>query len=409
MTAATTQRGAWLAVALLWLVAFLNYLDRLILITMRTSIKASIPMTDAQFGLLTTVFLVAYALLGPVGGFIADRWNRSRIIIFSLLAWSLTTWLTAHATSFGELLLCRALMGVSEACYFPAAGALLMRYHGNATRSLANGIHLSGVMVGSGLGGLGGWLADLYDWTLVFSLFGGLGVAYAVVLLFLLRDPAPATGSEEVDGPNAPRLGETLRHLASRPALLIALLFWGLLGIASWAFSGWLPTHVQEKFSLTQGQAGLTTLGTIYAASLVGMVVGGLWADRWSQSHPRGRIWVGVIGVLLAIPGVLLVANAAALPMVICGMVLYGLGRPFPDASMVPLLCQIIHLRYLATAVGILNSFAVLVGGLTIYLGGVLRDAQVPVTTVFNFGAAGLLVCAFLLWRVRPHPVASRP
>ena len=409
MTIATNQRGAWLAVALLWLVAFLNYLDRLILITMRTSIKASIPMTDAQFGLLTTVFLVASALRGPVGGFIADRWNRSRIIIFSLLAWSLTTWLTAHATTFGELLACRALMGISEACYFPAAGALLMRYHGNATRSLANGIHLSGVMVGSGLGGLGGWLADRHEWTLVFQLFGGIGVVYAVVLLFLLRDPAPAPELAEAGPSVAPRIGETLRHLAGRPALLIALLFWGLLGIASWAFSGWLPTHLQEKFSLTQGEAGFTALGTIYAASLVGMVVGGLWADRWSQAHPRGRIWVGVIGVMLAVPGVLLVANSSKMPLVVCGMLFYGLGRPFPDASMVPLLCQIIHLRYLATAVGILNSFAVLVGGLTIYLGGVLRDARVPVTTVFNFGALGLIVCAFLLWRVRPQPTTPAP
>ena len=143
-------------VALLWLVACLNYLDRMILITMRSSIKEAIPMTDAQFGLLTTIFLVSYGLLSPLGGFVADRFSRSRIIIFSLFAWSATTWLTAHASTFGELLFYRALMGISEACYFPAAGALLMDYHRNTTRSLANGIHLSGVMVGSGLGGLGG-------------------------------------------------------------------------------------------------------------------------------------------------------------------------------------------------------------------------------------------------------------
>ena len=75
---------AWFMVGLLWLVACLNYLDRLILITMRSSITKEIPMSDAQFGLLTTAFLVSYALLSPLGGFIADRINRSRIIIFSL-------------------------------------------------------------------------------------------------------------------------------------------------------------------------------------------------------------------------------------------------------------------------------------------------------------------------------------
>ncbi len=115
---------AWLMVGLLWFVALLNYLDRLILITMRTSIKASIPMTEAQFGLLTTVFLVTYGLLSPLGGFLADRLNRSRVIIFSLFAWSALTWLTGHAKSFPELIVYRSLMGISEACYFPAAAGL---------------------------------------------------------------------------------------------------------------------------------------------------------------------------------------------------------------------------------------------------------------------------------------------
>jgi MFS family permease len=141
-------------VGLLWFVACLNYLDRLILITMRTSVKGEIAMTDAQFGLLTTVFLLSYGILGPIGGYLADRFNRSRIVVFSLFAWSACTWMTGHANTFGEILFYRILLGISEACYFPAAGKLLMDYHRDRTRSLANGIHLSGVMVGSGLGGL---------------------------------------------------------------------------------------------------------------------------------------------------------------------------------------------------------------------------------------------------------------
>src|SRR6188768_3527689 len=93
----SVMRRAWLMVGLLWFVALLNYLDRMILITMRTSIKESITMTEAQFGLLTTVFLVSYGLLSPLGGFLADRLNRSRVIIFSLFTWSALTWMTGHA------------------------------------------------------------------------------------------------------------------------------------------------------------------------------------------------------------------------------------------------------------------------------------------------------------------------
>lgn len=403
------MRRAWLMVGLLWFVAFLNYLDRMILITMRSSIKASIPMTDAQFGLLTTIFLVAYGVLSPFGGFIADKFNRSRLIVFSLFAWSATTWLTAHATSFGELLCYRALMGISEAAYFPAAGALLMDYHRNQTRSSANGIHLSGVMVGSGLGGLGGWIADRHDWTYVFQLFGMIGIIYSGVLFFLLKDRPKdiAAPGEPVTAIPPLQLGQALVSIFSQPAYVLALIFWGMLGVASWSFVGWLPAYLQEQFHMTQGRAGLTALGYIYSASLVGMVAGGFFADRWTRSNPRGRIYVGVIGVLVAIPGVLLVGNASLLPLVLLGMVIYGFTRPFPDASMTPLLCQIIDRRYLATGVGVLNMFAVMVGGMSIYIGGVVRDAHISVTTMFNGGALGLLICAVLLWAIKPRPTPS--
>jgi predicted MFS family arabinose efflux permease len=403
------MRQAWLMVGLLWFVAFLNYLDRMILITMRSSIKETIPMNDAQFGLLTTVFLLSYGLLCPFGGFLADKFNRSRIIIFSLFAWSATTWLTAHATSFNELLFCRALMGISEAAYFPAAGALLMDYHRNQTHSRANGIHLSGVMVGSGLGGLGGWIADRHDWTFVFECFGLIGIIYAGLLFFLLKDRPKdiAARSEPVAALPALQLGQTLVNLFSRPAFLLALVFWGLLGVASWSFSGWLPAYLQEQFHMSQGRAGLTALGYIYSASLIGMLAGGYFADRWTRTNPRGRIYVGVIGVLVAIPGVLLVGNSGLLPLVLLGMVIYGFTRPFPDASMTPLLCEIIDRRHLGTGVGVLNMFAVMVGGASIYIGGVVRDANISITTMFNCGAFGLLLCALLLWAIKPRPAPS--
>lgn len=408
----SVMRRAWLMVGLLWVVAFLNYLDRMILITMRTSIKTSIPMTDAQFGMLTTIFLITYGVLSPFGGFLADRFNRSRIIIFSLFAWSATTWLTAHATTFGEMLTCRALMGISEAAYFPAAGALLMDYHTDRTRSRANGIHLSGVMVGSGLGGLGGWIADRQDWQFVFTLFGIVGVAYAGVLCFMLRDrpkdPVPAGQPvAPVEAPIKPL--EVVASLFRRPSFLLAMSFWGLLAVASWSFSGWLPTYLHERFGMSQGEAGLKALGYTHAASLLGMLTGGYIADRWTKRNPRGRVLTGVVGVLIAAPAALLVGSASVFPIVLVGMLIFGFTRPFPDSCMMPLLTQIVERRHLATALGFLNMLAVFIGGATVYIGGVVRDAHIPVTTVFNCGAAGLLVCAALLWSVKPRAPEPTP
>lgn len=397
---------AWLVVGLLWLVGCLNYLDRVMLITMRTSVKAAIPMTDAQFGLLTTIFLIVYAALSPFGGYVADRWNHSRIIIFSLLTWSLTTWLTAHATTFHELLICRGVMGLSEACYLPAASALIANYHRTTTRSLANGIHLSGVMVGSGLGGLGGWIAESHSWTLAFQIFGGIGVVYAVILMLFLRDAPRETAATLTPQPSSTgnvKLGEALRSLLGSRNFLLALLFWGLLGITSWAFAGWMPTYFGEHFNIGQGEAGLTSLICIYSGSLVGIVVAGAWADRWSRTRTEGRAFVGMIGLFVCVPSVLVISLTGSLGVAMVALVVYGTTRAFPDANMMPILCQITDARYRATALGLLNAFGTMAGGITIYIGGVLRDAHVNITTVFYGGAVGLALCAGLLWIIRPR------
>ncbi|MCX6943422.1 MAG: MFS transporter, partial [Opitutales bacterium] len=194
---------AWLVVGLLWAVGLLNYLDRVMITTMRGSLLEAIPMTDAQFGLLTSVFLLVYAVLSPFAGYLADRFDRSRVIIGSLFLWSLVTWLTAHARTYEQLLMTRAAMGLSEACYLPAALALIADYHRGPTRSLATGLHLSGVMVGAALGGVGGWLAEHRGWAYAFDLFGLIGLGYSLVLLFLLRGPAGSApgfwGLREVD------------------------------------------------------------------------------------------------------------------------------------------------------------------------------------------------------------------
>lgn len=171
---------AWLTVALLWFIALLNYLDRLMLTTMREPIKADVAMTDAQFGLLTSVFLWVYAVFSPFGGFLADRYSRTRVIIASLVIWSAMTWLTGHMHSVSGLLWVRGLMGLSEACYVPAALALIADYHPGRTRSLATGLHMSGIYAGAALGGVGGVVAEHWGWRTGFQLFGGLGLAYGV-------------------------------------------------------------------------------------------------------------------------------------------------------------------------------------------------------------------------------------
>lgn len=363
-------------------------------------------MTDAQFGLLTSVFLWVYGLLSPFAGFLADRFSRSKVIIVSLFAWSLITWLTAHATTFNELLLTRALMGVSEACYIPAALALIADYHRGRTRSLATGVHMSGIMVGSGLGGLGGWIAERNGWSHAFLVFGITGIVYTFVVALFLRDvPAEPGTAGSPATPAVPKvtLREALVNLFSRSSFILALFYWGLLGLAGWAVVGWMPTYLNEHFNLSQGTAGLSATGYLQTAALVGVLVGGAWADRWSRRNERGRIYVPLIGLLVAAPAILLASSIDWLPLAIAGLVCFGFARAFADSNMMPILCTVTDPRYRATGYGVLNLFSCIVGGLTIYAGGMLRDANIDVSRVFQFASVSILVCATLLFFIKPQ------
>ena len=400
----SARSTAWLIVGLLWVVASLNYLDRIMVTTMRDSLTAAIPMTDAQFGLLTSVFLWVYGLLSPFAGFLADRFNRSRLIIGSLFIWSLLTWLTGHARSFEELIVVRALMGVSEAAYLPAALALIADYHRGPTRSLATGIHMTGLSVGSALGGVGGWLAERHGWSAAFDVFGLFGIGYALVLVLMLKD-APRDGADDSSAstPQQARLGEALRSLFGSGAFLLLVAFWSLLGVAGWAVIGWMPTYFKENFHLDQGAAGISATAYLYTAAMLGKLIGGVWADRWSRTQPRARILVPALGLFIAAPAVLLVAQTSLLALGIAGLSIYGLTRAFSEANLMPILCQISDPRYRATGYGVLNMFGTIVGGITIYIGGAMRDAHVNVSLLFTIAAAGLLGCALLLMWVKPN------
>lgn len=394
---------AWLTVALLCVVGCLNYLDRNMLLTMRKSVVEAVPMTEAQFGLLTSIFLWVYGLLSPVAGFLADRFSRSRVIIVSLFVWSLVTWLTAHARTYNELLLARALMGVSEACYIPGALALIADYHRGSTRSLATGVHMAGIMIGQGFGGVGGWLAEKRDWTFPFSVFGVVGIVYAFVLLFALRD-APREGVPTAKVESNVTFGAAMRHLLANRSFLVALVAFGLLGVAGWGIVGWLPTYFQERFNLSQGVAGFSATGYLNTGSFCGVLLGGFLADRWARTNPRARILVPAIGLGFAAVGVLLLSLTHVFTLAVTGVVIYGVTRVFTDANMMPILCLIADPRYRATGYGTLNLVSCIIGGASIYAGGAMRDAKIDLSVLYFAVFAVICICGLLLLTLKPKP-----
>lgn len=395
----------WVLVGLLWVVAGLNYLDRLMLVSMRESVKASIPMTEAQFGLLTSAFLWVYGAMSPFGGYLADRFSRKWVIVGSLAAWSAMTWVTGHVQTFQGLFLARAVMGISEAFYMPAGLALIAEWHRGSTRSLATGIHMSGLYAGSALGGLGGYIAEHFGWRHGFLWFGVVGLVYAFVLAFSLRDNSQTVPNRAAcDQPGWEECSwvRGLRTLFGQSSFIALLAYFSLAAIASWGITGWLPTFLREHFGLGQGKAGLSATGYVQIGSYVGVLIGGFCADRWAQRTPRGRLYLVVIGFCLGGPSLFMMAGAHAFSLAISGMLLYGVARGFSDANTMPILCQIVSPRYRATGYGFLNLFSTFAGGAMIYLGGVLRDADIGLRVVFQASAIGLVIAGAILLFVRP-------
>lgn len=396
-------KGAWLVVMLLAVVGCLNYLDRTIITTMRESIVHAIPMSDGQFGLLTSVFLWVYGLISPFAGFLADRFGCSRVIIASLFLWSIVTWLTAYATSFEELLGTRILMGLSEACYIPAALALIVDYHRGSSRSTAVGVHMIGIMVGSGLGFLGGWVAERHHWNTIFVYLGIFGVIYSILLALLLRDrPKNSPWESSQQAVNNISFLSAIGYLFRLRSFILILSCWVLVSISSWLLVGWLPTYFQEHFNLSQGMAGIYATTYFFAAAILGLLLGGYWADRWSHSNPRARILVPAIGLCIASPGIFMASYTDILPVAIVCFMLYSFTKSFMDTNMMPILCLVVHPRYRATGYGILNLMACIVGGIGLYAGGALRDLNTNLSAIYKFAALIMIISIVILFCVKP-------
>lgn len=398
---------AWVVVGLLWFVALLNYFDRLQIASMRDPIKNSIAMSDGQFGLLTSVFLWVYGILSPFGGYFADRYSRKKVIVISLLVWSAVTLWTGFVRNFPEMLIARAIMGISEACYIPAAVALITEYHKGKTRSLATGLHISGLYAGMALGGVGGYIADIWGWRYGFQMFGGVGVIYAVILLFILKDfPKNSSESKDIISEDVHEKGVSiagsLRNLFGTGSFWILIIYNGAIGMSFWVIYSWLPTYLKEQFNLGLGKAGISATGFIQIASFIGVIIGGIIADRWSRTNIRGRLYMPVIGFTIGGPFLFLMASTNVFGIAIAGMLVFGLARGFHDANLMPVMCQVIDSRFRATGYGFLNFFSTIIGGIMVYVGGVLKDADISLSLVFRFSAVFLLIASWLLLAVKP-------
>lgn len=371
----------WLVVALLWVVALLNYMDRQMLSTMQDAMKLDIvELQKAEaFGALMAVFLWIYGIVSPFAGVVADRVSRKKLVVGSLFVWSAVTYLMGYASDLTQLYWLRALMGVSEALYIPSALSLIADWHEGKSRSLAIGIHMTGLYVGQAVGGFGATIAATFSWHSTFYWFGIIGIAYSVVLALLLHDkpkavdavaasPDPATLMKKES------LWRGLSVVLSTWAFWVILIYFAVPSLPGWATKNWLPTLFADNLGLDMAQAGPMSTITIAASSFVGVLLGGVLSDKWVLRNIRGRIYTSAIGLGMTIPALVLLGFGHSVVAVVGAGMLFGIGFGMFDANNMPILCQIISAKYRATAYGIMNMVGVFAGAAVTQLLGKWTD-----------------------------------
>ena len=392
----------WLVVALLWIVALLNYMDRQMLSTMQEAMKADIAELNRAeaFGALMAVFLWIYGLVSPFAGIVADRISRRRLVIGSLFVWSGVTWLMGYASNFQELYILRAVMGISEALYIPSALSLIADWHEGKSRSLAIGIHMTGLYVGQAVGGFGATIAATFSWHATFHWFGIIGIAYSVILAMLLHD-RPKTPAADTAQPSAAAAGSRKENLWSGLSVVFSTwAFWVILfyfaapSLPGWATKNWLPTLFAENLGIPMAEAGPISTITIAASSFIGVIAGGVLSDKWVMRNIRGRIYTSAIGLGMTVPALVLLGVGHSIVAVVGAGVLFGVGYGMFDANNMPILCQIISAKYRATAYGIMNMVGVFAGAAVTHILGRFTDGGNLGTA---FAVLGSVVLAALI------------
>jgi MFS family permease len=391
-----TPSYKWHVVAMLWCVCFLNYADRQLIFTVFPLLGNEFRLTDAGLSTLSASFMCAYAVFGPIAGFICDRVSRRALVLAALVFWSLTAVGTSYAHHYPLLALGVALGGLGEAFYFPAALSMIADYHAPDTRSRAMSLHQSSVYIGSIAGGaMAGLVGQYYGWRAGFRLFGVTGVALACVLLVLLKEPErglsdAAAGRLRSGG----RLLEGLREFACNPAAwLLTAVFVGANFVAM-VFTVWMPTYLFRHFHMSLTMSGLNGSAYLQIASIAGVVCGGAMADALVRRRPRdktARMRVQALGLFCGVPFLFLSGWTVASAAVLSAMIGFGFSKGLYDSNLWAALYDVTPIEHRGAALGIMNSLG--------WLGGAIAQLCIGIASM-RFGMSLCLSATAIIYLV---------
>lgn len=369
---AASTRQAYLLIAFMWVAYFLNYSDRQAIFSMFPSLKMDLEMSDKQLGLTGAIFLWVYAFGCPIAGQFADRFSKRKLVLLSLIIWSMVTIATGLAGSAVMILSLRALMGISESMFMPTAIALTANAHPPSLRSRAIATLTTAQIVGTIAGSwFGGWMADRGEWRNAFFVLGAVGLLYALPYYLFLRKVNENSTSES--NIISKRIAFPVL-IKVRTFLLLCTVF-PIFVFGLWLLYGWLPTFLHDKFSLNQSDAALNATIFVQGTTLIGLLGGGLIADSLYRYTKASRLWLMTTSLILCAPCLHALGNSDTLNSTRIAAAGFGLFSGLMIGNIFPAAFEVVPADTRASAVGFLNFFGAIMSGFAILFGGIWKQS----------------------------------
>ncbi|WP_080903930.1 MFS transporter [Parabacteroides sp. Marseille-P3160] len=365
----------WEVLALLWIAYLLNQADRQVFNVVLPLIKADLDLSDVQIGSIATIFNLAYALLVPLAGYVGDIFSRKWIVTISIIFWSIATMFTGLSNGVLLLILTRSIAtGGGEAFFGPANYSLLAQYH-DKTRAFAMSIHQTAYYLGIILSGyIAGYIGEIWGWRSAFYLFGAIGVIHGIVLGFRLKDKKETVMDKKEIVKEKVRFAEGFGIVFRTPtALVLTLCFSGLIFVLT-GYLTWMPTYLYENFQMSLSAAGFHSMFYTHLFAFVGILLAGRLSDFFAKKNPSFRMIMQGIGLLIAVPFILLMGKSVTLLVIYIGFAGFGFARAFFDANTYTVLYDVIPSKYHSSASGVMIMIGFAVGSFAPIILGYIKS-----------------------------------
>lgn len=386
----------WEVLAILWVAYLLNQADRQVFNVVLPLIRDELGLTDSTVGIIATIFNLFYAVLVPIGGYIADRTSKKWIVTGAVLFWSVATMFTGLANGFLMLVIMRSVAtGGGEAFFGPANYSLLAQYHDNKTRATAMSIHQTAYYVGIILSGyLAGLVAETWGWRAAFYVFGAVGVLHSIWMIFRLKDKKKDNESEKQLKEEAVKTSfwDGFKVVFTTPtALVLTLCFSGLIFVLT-GYLTWMPTYLIEDFNMDLAAAGFHSMFYTHLLAFAGVLIAGRLSDRFSVGNPGFRMVLQGLGLIVAVPFVYYMGHSQTLWVVYLALGAFGFCRAFFDANTYTVLYDVIPPKYHASASSVMIMTGFGIGALAPLILGIVKEHG-GLSSGFTMLAAIWLIC----------------